>query len=112
MVIAIMGAIGIYVIINFTYTLKDTNQKKCNDFVREVEDAACVYSGLINKEIICTRDNCKPIKLDVLIREGKIVSEVDACTNKDIDKEETVSVTWNSDGEKICTYNGDRTYGE
>jgi len=112
LVVAIMGALGIIITISLIHTLKSTNQKKCDDFVKEVEDAACVYSGLSNKEIVCTRTNCAPIKLDVLVREGKVVSEIDACTNKEIDLEETVTVTWNSDGEKICTYNGDKTYGE
>lgn len=112
LVVAIMGALGIIITISLTQTLKDTNQKKCDDFVKEVEDAACVYSGLSNKEIICTRTNCAPIKLDVLVREGQVVSEIDACTNKEIDLDETVTITWNDEGEKICTYNGDKTYGE
>lgn len=112
LVVAIIGALGVIITINFTHTLKNTNQKKCDEFVKEVEDAACVYSGLSNKEITCTRNNCAPIKLDVLVREGKIVSEVDACTNKPIDLQKTVTVTWNSVGEKTCTYNGVKTYGE
>lgn len=112
MVVAIMGALGVVITISLTHTLQNTQQKKCDDFVTEVEDAACVYSGLSNKEIVCTRTNCAPIKLEILVKEGKVVSEVDACTGNAIDLEETVTVTWDSNGEKICTYNGDRTYGE
>lgn len=110
LVIAIMGAIGVIATVSLTHTLQNTNQRKCDDFVKEVEDAACVYSGLSNKEIICTRTNCPPISLSILVSEGQITSETDACTGKDIDLTKTVTVTWDDDGEKKCTYNGVKKY--
>lgn len=110
MVIAIMGVIGVIATVSLTHTLKNTNQKKCDDFVKEVEDAACVYSGLSNKEIICTRTNCPPIPLEILVKEGHIRSEVDACTGEDIDLTQTVTVSWDSTGEKNCIYNGEKEY--
>lgn len=112
LVIAIMGVIGVIATISLTSTLKNTNQRKCDDFVMEVEDAACVYSSLSNKEIVCTRTNCPPISLEVLVREGQITSEVDACTGKDIDLTKTVTVSWDDNGEKTCTYNGVKEYAK
>lgn len=112
LVIAILGVVSVIATISLTETLNDTKQKKCDEFVQEVEDAACVYSGLSNKEIVCTRTNCPPISLDILVKEGKITSETDACTGKDIDLSETVTVSWNEDGEKHCEYNGVKEYAK
>jgi len=109
-VITILSLVGILVSVNFSETLDDTKQKECTAFVNEVEDAACVYVGLIDKSIECTRTNCSPIKLEILINEGLIKSEIDACTGNSINKNETVSVTWDSNGEKKCEYNGVNVY--
>lgn len=112
LVIAVMGAIGTIITISFSYTLGNTKQKKCDEFVIEMEEAACVYSGLTDKEIICTRNNCAPIKLEILVKEGLINSEIDACTGNDIDMNETVTVSWTSAGEKKCEYNGVKEYAK
>lgn len=109
-VVAILGTLSIIITISLTKTLKDSEQTKCDEFVLELEDAACVYSGMSNKEIICERNNCKPIKVGVLMKEGLITSEIDACTGKNIDLEETITVTWNNEGEKKCEYNGVKIY--
>ena len=109
-VVAIMGILGVIITISLTNTLQNTNQKKCDDFVQEIEDAACVYSGLSDKEIVCTRNSCDPISLRILVEEGQISSEVDACTGGNIDLEETVTISWDSQGEKTCTYNGVKEY--
>ena len=108
-VISIMGVIGTIITISFNYTLKETNQKKCDDFVSEIEDGACVYSGLANKEIKCERPGCE-LTLDILVKEGIVTSEKDVCTGNEINLNETVSVSWNEDNEKICEYNGVKTY--
>lgn len=109
-VVAIMALLGTIITVSLSGVLSDTNQKQCDEFVREVEDAACVYTGLSGKLVVCNRTNCDPIKLNILVSEGLIESESDACTGGDIDLEETVTVTWNDDGEKICEYNGVKTY--
>ena len=109
-VVIILGMLGTIITISLTKTLKNTNQATCDEFIKEVEDAACVYVSKNDKEIICNRNNCEPIKLEYLISEGLVDSETNACTGKDINKEETVSVTWNEEGEKICHYNGERVY--
>ena len=110
-VIVIMGAVGTIAVISLTHTLHSTNQKKCDDFVLEVEEAACVYSGLANKEVVCKRPGCE-ISLDVLVRNGHIKSEKDACTGVDIDLNKTVTVSWNEFGEKTCKYNGVKEYAK
>ena len=109
-VVVILGMIGTIITVSLTKTLKDTNQDSCDDFVKELEDAACVYVSKSDKVIVCERNNCAPIKLDYLIEDGLVDSEIDVCTGREINKEETVSVTWNEDGEKICHYNGERVY--
>ncbi len=109
-VIAILGTLGVIITVNLTKTMESSKQKTCDTFVKEVEDAACVYVGLENKEVICNRSNCAPIKLKYLEKEGLLKSESDACTGGDINLEETVTVTWDSDGEKKCEYNGVRKY--
>ena len=109
-VVVILGMLGTIITISLTKTLKNTNQDSCDEFVKEVEDAACVYVSKSDKKVICNRNICNPIKLEYLITEGLIDSEIDVCTGKDINKEETVSVTWNEEGEKICHYNGERAY--
>ena len=109
-VVAIIGLLGTLATINLTKTLENTNQNSCNEFVREVEDAACVYASKYDKEMICDNNNCEPLKVEYLINEGLIQSEIDTCTGKNIDKNATVSITWNEDGEKSCHYNGERVY--
>ena len=110
MVITLMGGIGAMITISLAYSLNNTKQKNCDEFVKEVEDAACVYAGLSNKEITCERNNCDPIKLEYLIDAGLILSETDSCTNNDIDINQTVSVSWSVAGEKKCEYNGVKEY--
>ncbi len=107
-VIAIMGTLGVVITISLTNTLENNRQENCETFVKEVEDAACVYAELHKDE--CSRENCSSISVDTLIKEGLIKSETDACTNDDININEVVSVTWDTDGEKHCEYKGIREY--
>ncbi len=109
-VIAILGVVGTVITINLTETLNSTNQKQCDEFVKKIEDAACSYTSMSNKTITCNRNNCPPIKLRTLITEGFVEEEVDICTGKPIDENQTITITWNSSGEKNCTYNGAKTY--
>ena len=110
LVVALLSVIGIVITVNLTGTLKDTNQKKCDDFVSEIETAACTYVGWSYREIACNRPGCD-INISILVNEGLIKSETDACTGEDIDMNATVSVQWDSTtGEKSCTYNGVKIY--
>ena len=110
-VVAILGVIGIVITISVTGSLNDQNQKSCDSFVKELEDAACVYAGLTKKEVPCNRTSCPPLSVQTLVSAGLVSSEIDACTgNKVEDLTDTITVVWNSDGEKICTYNGEKRY--
>ena len=111
-VITILALLGVIITINLSDTLKQTKQKKCEEFVKLIEDSACTYAGLSSKKVACNRSSCSPIKLKLLIEEGFIDEETDPCTEKKIDTKKTVTVTWNEDGEKICTYNGVREYAK
>lgn len=107
-VIVIIGTLGVIVTVSLTKTLDDNRKENCEAFVKEIEDAACVYAE-VNKDK-CNRDSCPSITINTLIKEGLIKSEADACTNKDIDKNAIVEVTWSSEGEKHCEYKGIREY--
>ena len=109
-IIVIIGVLGTVATISLTKTHQNINQNSCNEFVKEIEDATCVYANKYDKELICDNHNCEPIKVKYLIDEGLIQSEIDACTGKEIDKNATVSINWNEDGEKSCHYNGERVY--
>ena len=104
-VIAILGVVGTVITINLTSTLNSTNQKQCDEFVRKIEDAACSYTSMSKKIVVCNRN-----KLRTLITEGFVEEKVDTCTGKPIDENQTVTITWNSSGEKNCTYNGEKVY--
>lgn len=109
-IIVVMGIVGVITAVSLNLTMENTNQKKCDDFVKEIEDAACVYAGLSNQQVVCNRDNCE-FKLNLLVTGGLIESEKDACTGNSIDLEETVKVTWDeTTGEKKCEYNGVKEY--
>ena len=45
-VIALVALLGLVITVNFGGSMNATNQKQCDDFVKEVEEAACIYVGL------------------------------------------------------------------
>ena len=99
-VIALISSLGVIVTINISSMLNSEDNDKCSNFVKEVEEAACVYTG-INKDIC--KNGCN-ITLGDLISDGFIGTDINACTNEEIDKSEEVKVTISSDGEKKCNY--------
>ena len=106
-VIAILGVIGTVFIVSLEKTLNKTQESDCSNFVSSIETAACTYASIHCQD---REETCSPISLNTLIKEGLITDEVDACTKKAINEDETVSITWNADGEKVCNYNGVREY--
>jgi len=103
-VIVVLSTVGVIIGINLSKRLEDTNNKKCEEYIKEVEEAACAYSALPNQSEWCVRGNCT-ISVETLVKDGLILSEKDACTNEA--PSGTVSVTWDNDGEKTCKYIGD-----
>ena len=110
-VIAIVGTLGTVITISLNKTLKSTNENTCTKFVQDIEEAGCTYASKKFKEVPCTREKCE-LTLSTLIKEGLIDDGIDGCTGKEIDDTKTVSVTWNSDGEKDCHYNGEKVYAK
>lgn len=106
LVVAIMGSLAVIFTISLNATLNNTNEKKCEEFIKEVEDAACVYASMSDRETVCNRTYCEPIRLELLIKNGLVTSEYNYCADEEINIDDTVSVTWNEYGEKICTFNG------
>ena len=109
-VIAVLGILGVVITISLTNTLEKANQRQCDEFVKKIEDAACAYTSMSKKGVVCNRNTCPPIGLYVLISEGFITEEKDACTGNNINTNETVTVSWDASGEKHCVYNGEREY--
>lgn len=110
MVVAIIGILGLLITVNFDKSLKDASQKNCDEFVKRIEDAACVYSSLSGKRGECTPLRGCEITLNELVTSGNVKEEKDACTGKDLDLGKTVSVEWSAVGLKTCTYNGVKKY--
>lgn len=114
LVIAILAILGIVITISFNSSLNEQHQKDCDAFVAELEDAACVYAGLIKKDVACDRSSCPPLSVQTLVSSGLVNSEIDACTGNSVESltgnNDTVTVIWNDNGEKVCTYNGVKVY--
>jgi len=110
-VLALLGIIGVVVTVNLTRELKNTNQKICSKFVDNIEKSACTYASLTNKSIVCKAPSCI-ISLNFLYNEGYIPEDVDPCTGKSINEslDSTVTISWDANGEKTCTYNGVKVY--
>ena len=111
-VIAIIGIMGTIVTVNLSRSFREAKENGCKEFVKRIEDGACVYASLSNKTVVCTRDDCNPIPLDAIIGAGFVKEEINACTERPIEEylSETVTVRWTARGQKICTYNGQKTY--
>lgn len=109
-VLAVMALLSTIVTVSLTSSLKNAHQKECDEFITEIENAACVYVEMSDKEVVCTRTNCAPIKLNYLIRAGLVKNETDMCTGKSVNSNETVTITWDDTGEKHCEYNGVKVY--
>lgn len=110
-VIAILAIAGTIITVNLTGTFENINQAHCDEFILEIEEAACVYANLSKKQTICNRNmvECE-IPLRELLKEGLIEDETDACTGDELDLDEIVLVSWTADGEKICEYQGVNVY--
>lgn len=107
-VIAVMGLLGTIITVNLTNTLNNTKDNNCTEFVNSIEEAACVYVELSDSKVNCSRTGCT-FKLELLINEGLVEEKLDECTKKELDKNATITVSYNN-GEKICTYNGVKKY--
>ena len=117
-VIAILATLGTIVTISFSKTLRETEDKRCNEFKREIASATCAYIGIKrpNSEntipdlnVLCSNSNNCSVKLQYVIEEGLVKSEKNPCDNNgniEENYDDTISVTWDSDGEKTCSYDG------
>ncbi len=106
-VIAILGVVGIIATISLQDTLNETKKMHCEEFLKEVEEAACTYASLTEQEVKCTRNSCTPLPLKVLIARGLVTAETNECNGKKVNENDTVTVTWDASGKKTCTFNGD-----
>ena len=123
-VVAILGLLGVLITVNLNKLLKDTDDKKCTEFISEVEEAACTYASLTkldsegnklydangNRILNCNRsDGSCTFSIEKLYEEGMIDSEVNSCNDEKLTNSngKKVIVSWDSrTGEKICKYQG------
>lgn len=117
-IVIILGLVGTMITISFSKSLSEAKQEKCDDFVKEIEDAACTYTSLVGGECIplgtCSGgySSCCNISLENIVEEGLLKSETDACTKSSLDLTKTITISWDSEGEKKCIYNGVRVVDE
>ena len=97
-VIVIIALVTTIVILNFDTSIGKTNTKKEESFVTDLEKAACVYIDL--KE-----NTAFTVTVGQLVTSGILSSDMkDPSTNNDVDQQLAVSVTWDNEGTKTCTF--------
>lgn len=124
-VVAILGLVGVVVTISLSSSLSKLDKDKCNNFIEEIEDGACVLANIVvsrsncigpqcPEKLIdheCTRSNCT-LKLDDLIKNGYIDRDYDPCykesEKKALNGNADITVEWAPNGEMKCTYKGYR----
>ena len=107
-VMVIIALITTIVILNFDNSIEKSNNKKETAFVNDLEKAACVYIDLKENAIFkssCYSSNTCTVSVAQLVSSGILASDmIDPSTNSEIDQQLTISVTWDSDGTKTCTF--------
>ena len=107
-VIVIIALITTIVILNFDTSIGKTNTKKEEAFVTDLEKAACVYIDLKENAIYkstCFSSNTCSVTVGQLITSGMLSADLtDPTTNEAVNQQLTVSVTWDSEGTKTCTF--------
>ena len=107
-VMVIIALITTIVILNFDTSIGKTNTKKEEAFVTDLEKAACVYIDLKENAIYkstCFSSNTCSVTVGQLITSGMLSADLtDPTTNEAVNQQLTVSVTWDSEGTKTCTF--------
>lgn len=108
-VVVIIALISIIVILNFDTIIGKSNNKKDKAFKDDLEKAACVFIDLKANAVF--KQSCYPsktctVRVSQLISAGLITDEyTDPATNKAIDPQLSVVVSWDDNGTKTCTFN-------
>ena len=84
-VITLLGVLGIIVTVSLNNTLKNTEEEKCENYIKEVEEAACVYVELSRKEMPCLRPAGCTVPVSLLYEDGMIEENYNECEKKEID---------------------------
>lgn len=107
-VVAIMIVISIIVTVNLTNLSRKSDDKRYNEFKRQVQDAACVYIDLTShraEKNSCYSSGCT-VTVQNIINEGLISKDlVNPKTDEVVDPTLTVSISWSTAGVKTCTLN-------
>lgn len=107
-VIVIIALITTIVILNFDTSIGKNNNKKEEAFINDLEKAACVYIDL--KENTAFKNTCYSsgtctVTVGQLVTSGILSSDMkDPSTNSNVDQQLAVSVTWDNEGTKTCTF--------
>ncbi len=100
--IALLSIIGTVIVSNMTRTLETEQEKQITLFKNRLEKAACVYADI-------TDPDDRPVvmvKVSDLLSKGLIKEEelYNPETQENIATTKEITVTYNSDGTKTCTY--------
>lgn len=107
--IGLMVLVGALVANNLTSLFSRQEDASVNDFITELEEAACVYIDLSDPTIKAKKQTCKTsgctVTLGVLIQNGLLdENRVNPMTKQKISGSDIVTITY-PNGEKTCTYN-------
>jgi prepilin-type N-terminal cleavage/methylation domain-containing protein len=110
--IIIMGIIATTVAVSFKNVMKHNENKRYNEFKRELEQAACVFIDLnVNKTFkdTCYSSGLCNITVEQLIKDGLISEKLkNPRTDSPVDKSTVIEVKWETKAstgakEKVCT---------
>lgn len=107
--IVIMVILTSVVIVSFSKMKDSRDQKKIDEFKRELSNAACTHVDLSRNQSVyssCYGTACT-VKVKTLIEDGLISKDLKDPTdsNDPVNPEKIIDVVWN-DGEKTCTVRG------
>lgn len=104
--VAIMVILSIIVTASISRISQKQDAKRYATFKEQIENAACVYIDLSTHRLMkeACYNNCT-VNVGTLINDGLLSSElVNPETEEPVDPTTNVSVTWDNDGVKTCTY--------
>ncbi len=103
--LALVTAITTTITVGVRALLGKQQEKEHNTYIKTVEDAACTYASVNNLRDKCVnKNNCElTIKKEDIIKAG-LLDENLTSPIKEYIPSNNITVTWNTEGNKVCTY--------
>jgi len=103
--IALMALVGIVISTNMVGLFSNEEDTEYENFIKEIEDAACVYIETTGTKTTCRQNNGCKVTTNELISKGYIDEDLkDPTTNELVKGNDnySVNITW-VNNEKTCT---------